>query len=161
MYQHSITPISLPCALRIPEKGQIAHLNVHLKRQLQIDSDSFVKRLMSLMFQTWLENSRKCRMHQTPAQWPSSSNKEQVGHKIAFAPFIFQRGTLTFDASIAVLTFPQQRLLEHHIFLECWHVREYVCLLIQTCSSLSYSSLQRAVPELSGNRIADGPRGCL
>lgn len=94
MYQHSITPISLPCALRIPEKGQIAHLNIHLKRQLQIDSDSFVNWL-SLMFQTWLENSRKCRMHQTPAQWPSSSNKEQVGHKIAFAPSISRRGTLT------------------------------------------------------------------
>lgn len=43
MYQHSITPISLPCALRIPEKGQIAHLNVHLESQLQIHSDSFVE----------------------------------------------------------------------------------------------------------------------
>lgn len=96
---------------------------------------SFVNWLMSLMFQTWLENSRKCRMHQTPAQWPSSSNKEQVGHKTAFALYFPQQ--LSHDASVAVLTFPQQRLLEHHIFLECWSVRQYVCLLIRICSSLS------------------------
>lgn len=138
VYQHSITPISLPCALRIPEKGQIAHLNVHLERQLQIHSDSFVKWPMSLMFQTWWGNSRKCRMHQTPAQWPNSSNKEQVGHKIAFAPSIFQRGTLTDDALVAVFTFPQQRLLERHIFLQCWSCQR-TCVFVNPDLPISFT----------------------
>lgn len=60
------------------------------------------------MFQTWLESSRRFRTLQTPARWLSSSNKEQVRRSDCFYPR---------NASIAILTFHQQRLLEHHIFL--------------------------------------------
>lgn len=128
---------SLCHVLFASQKKVRSHTSMYTsKASCRFTQTVLLKQPMSLMFQTWWGNSRKCRMHQTPAQWPSSSNKEQVGHKIAFAPSVFQRGTLTCDALVCSSHFSPAEAAWASYF--SWvFVREYVCLLIHTCPSLS------------------------
>lgn len=107
------------------------------------------------MFQTWLESSRRFRTLQTPAQWLSSSNKEQVRrrvssrvmHQLQFSIFA-SRGCLCITSFWVLGPLVNAQLCQsgfHFFFF----------------SSLLYSSLQRALPKLGRNWITDGTRGSL
>lgn len=52
VYQHAITPISLPCALKITEKGQYSQYESYWKRSLNLTLTCFkAKRFLFYLFQ--------------------------------------------------------------------------------------------------------------